>query len=139
MLGFDIRWYDTNKTILIWEFPRAYSIAQLAAAGSTVPPMLDNSPNQRIDIAMLMNHADEISGTGNIAFLTQAFANLHPKVGKCVFIAPSLFTELTLQCLRADDIPGADSILFADTLQEAVQMIRHYRGERNMQARISGD
>lgn len=139
MLGFDIYWFDKNWSILVWVFPSTYSVEQIAAAGSIVPPLLEASPSQRIDIVLVMNRVDEISGTGQLPFVKESFANLHPKVSKCVFVQPSLYTGLILQYLQGSDLPGTESILFAETLEEAVRIIHHYRGEHIPHEQFSAD
>lgn len=94
-----LRWHDPAQTILIWDYPTTYTVADLYDAGERSRAMMQESSAEKINLVMMLPRTISLSKGNLLASLSESGA-LSYKLGALVFVSSSVSSRLLADSLR---------------------------------------
>ena len=128
MQPFEIKWQDSEKSVLVWQYPDRYSPEGLASAGKISVQMLMTTPAPRVDVVMILNQSDLDGKSNFLNNLNSLIEQMPPKVSLFAIVAPRMYGRIMMTTLKATK--GGDLIRqlrFAASTDEAVNLIQGMR------------
>ncbi|GAB4522831.1 MAG: hypothetical protein OHK0046_35920 [Anaerolineae bacterium] len=126
MAEFKVYWQDEAESILMWEYPREYSMNDLMVIGLQVRTMLMETQAPRIDIVMVMHNANA-TGNNMLTMLNNAYDTMPPQVKSMFFVAPSTFAKLIIRMLDQLNEKARKTTHIALSTDAALQEIAQMR------------
>jgi hypothetical protein len=123
MAGFEVRWLDEAQSICIWDFPTTYTLEEMGQSGAILAQMLNETAAARVDIILLMNRSETSTQHNMLSQISRYFDQIHPKVGKMIFVGSSMFTALVLKTVGKLNAKARQTIDTALSVDEALSRI----------------
>lgn len=127
MRHFDLRWYDSEQTILICNYPKYYNMRDFYQAMERGQRMIEHSRSSRVDLLMDLRGSNANNRQDFVAYANRA-VNLIPwQVETVTFVSPSAFDRLMLQILFQVNPRLRRMHRYASSIPEALQGVQEAR------------